>query len=258
MKMRLLSIIIPCFNEEKNLKKGVLQELALFLSKQKYEWEVLVCDDGSTDNSKKLVEEFVAKHDEFRLLKLNHGGKPHAMYAGVKAALGDIFLFTDMDQSTPISEIKKLLPWFDQSYDVVIGSRGLKREGFSKLRKLASVVFRYLRGLFVLPYIIDTQCGFKTIKSDLAREIFPLLSYFRKESRLAGWSVSAYDAEMLFIADKWGYKLKEVPVEWDDNDISDTKERSTVHFIRQSINMAKEVVNVVVNNGRGVYSVRKP
>ncbi|MBU1016695.1 glycosyltransferase [Patescibacteria group bacterium] len=256
MKIRLLSVIIPCFNEENNLKRGVLQELASYLNKQRYKWEVLICDDGSADNSKKAIQEFVAKNNRFRLIEISHAGKPHAIYAGVKSAVGDIFLFTDMDQSTSISEVEKLLPWFDRGYDIVIGSRGLKREGFSATRKVASVVFRYLRGLFVLSYIVDTQCGFKAIKADLAREIFPLLSYFRKGSRLAGWSVSAYDAEMLFIADKWGYKLKEVFVKWKDNDISDTKKRSSVRFIHQSINMAKEVINVVINNWRGTYSAR--
>lgn len=255
--IRKLSVIIPCFNEEENLKRGVLSEVDSFLMKQKYDWEVLVCDDGSSDKSRQIVGNFIKEKKNFRLLELEHGGKPSAIYGGIKAAKGDILLFTDMDQSTPISEIDKLLPYFEKKYDLVIGSRGLQRKNFPVIRKIASVFFRYLRGAFVLPKIVDTQCGFKAIRIGLAREIFPRLSYFQKSKDRSGWSVSAYDSEMLFIADKWGHNIKEVPVMWKDEDKSDTKNRSFSRFVHQSVQMAKEVVNVISNNRRGSYEKDK-
>lgn len=248
-----LSVIIPCFNEEKNIRRGVLNEVYGYLVKQKYVWEVLICDDGSSDKSRDLVKEEIKNKKCFKLLNLPHGGKPAAIFGGVKKAQGDILLFADMDQSTPISELEKLLPYFDHGYDVVIGSRGLHRKNFSMLRKVASVVFRFLRGAFVLSHIIDTQCGFKTIKADLAKEIFPRLSYFRANKSRNGWSVSAYDSEMLFVANKWGHKIKEVSVIWKDEDTSTTKNRSLSKFVHQSVQMAKEVINIVTSNRDGYY-----
>jgi len=248
-----LSVIIPCFNEENNLKRGVLLDVERYLKKQSYDWEVLICDDGSSDKSREMVKDFVANKLRFRLLVLKHGGKPSAIYEGIKSAKGEILLLTDMDQSTPISELGKLLPCFGDNYDVVIGSRGLHRKNFSIIRKVASIVFRYLRGVFILPNVIDTQCGFKTIRADLAKAIFPKLSYFQNSKDHGGWSVSAYDAEMLFIADKWGYKIKEIPVKWKDEDKSNTKNRSLSGFVDQSIQMAEEVISVIDNNRRGKY-----
>ena len=248
-----LSVIIPCFNEENNLKRGVLSDVERYLKRQGYDWEVLICDDGSTDGSRKIVGDFIKNRKGFFLLELAHGGKPNAIYGGIKSATGDILLFTDMDQSTAISEYSKLLPYFGGGYDMVIGSRGLHRKNFSIIRKVASVVFRYLRGIFILPDVIDTQCGFKAIRVDLAKQIFPKLSYFQNNKNHSGWSVSAYDAEMLFIADKWGYKIKEVPVKWKDEDKSDTKKRSLSGFVGQSIQMAEEVLSVIDNNRQGKY-----
>ena len=86
-----LSVVIPCYNEEANLKRGVLQQVYDYLKKQKYSWEVIISDDGSTDKSKNLVETFVKKHSRFRLLKNQHGGKPYAVWQGIKRARGRLF-----------------------------------------------------------------------------------------------------------------------------------------------------------------------
>lgn len=144
-----LSVVIPCYNEARNLERGVLDEVDRFFSQQSYAWEVIVVDDGSSDNSKALVERAIAGKDGFTLVEISHGGKPAAVWAGIQRARGDIVLFTDMDQSTPIQELDKLLPWYDRGYDVVIGSRGAAREGFSLLRKVGSLIFRGLRSLFL-------------------------------------------------------------------------------------------------------------
>jgi len=167
--MNSLSIIIPCYNEENNIKNGVLNEVFDFLKTQKFNWEVLICNDESTDNSLKLIEYFVSKHQGFRILDLPHGGKPSAVWGGIKEAKYPVVLFTDMDQSTPLKEVIKLMPFFDKGYDVVIGSRGVSREGNTFIRKIMARGFLMGRRLVLLPKIIDTQCGFKAMKTDLAK-----------------------------------------------------------------------------------------
>jgi len=132
MKQISLTIIIPCYNEENNLKRGVLDQVNDYLSRQKYNWEVIICNDESTDNSLDLIKQFVKNHPNFRYLDLPHGGKPSAVWSGIQNAKFEIVLFTDMDQSTPIDQVAKLLPHIEK-YDVVIGSRGILREGNSIL-----------------------------------------------------------------------------------------------------------------------------
>jgi glycosyltransferase involved in cell wall biosynthesis len=248
-----ISIIIPCYNEENNLKRGVLNEVYDFLKDQRYTWEVIVCNDESTDNSLKFVKEFVKSHKNFRVLDLPHGGKPAAVYGGIKAAKHPIILFTDMDQSTPLKELNKLLPFFDENYDVVIGSRGLVREGNSLLRKIGGPVFLFLRRLILLPNIIDTQCGFKAMKTDVAKLVFPNLQYFKDKSNNKGWRVSAFDVELLFMAQKWGYKIKEVKVDWVNEDTSSTKGDLTKRYQKETKQMIQEIIRVKKNDFQGLY-----
>lgn len=252
-----LSIVIPCYNEENNLKKGVLTEVYQFLKKQNFNWEVIVCNDESTDNSLKLVKEFVTDHKGFKVLDLPHGGKPSAVWGGIKEAKFDLVLFTDMDQSTPLKESLKILPYFNQGYDVVIGSRGAVRQGATFIRKLMAKVFLSVRRLFILPNIIDTQCGFKAFKTDLAKKIFPNLQFFKDKSDKKGWRVSAFDVELLFMAQKWGYKIKEVPVDWQDEDLSTTKGNDSLRFKKESKQMIQEIIRVKRNDLNGLYDQKK-
>jgi len=255
--MTKISIIIPCYNEENNLKKGVLEEVHNFLITQKFTWEVIVCNDESTDNSLKLVKEFVSKHKNFRVLDLPHGGKPSAVWGGIKEAQYPLILFTDMDQSTPLKELNKLLPYFEKGYDVVIGSRGSSREGNSIIRKIMAKGFLLGRRMVLLPQIIDTQCGFKAMRTDLAKKIFPELQFFKDKSDKKGWRVSAFDVELLFIAHKKGSKIKEIEVEWKNEDISTTKGDDAVRFKRETKQMLQEIIRVISNNLKGVYDNQK-
>lgn len=251
--MKSISIIIPCYNEENNLKSGVLEQVYRFLIKQKYTWEVIICNDESTDNSLKLVKEFVEKHEGFKVLDLPHGGKPSAVWGGIQKAKYPIVLFTDMDQSTPLKEINKLLPYFDKNYDVVIGSRGVSREGNSLVRKIMAKGFLFCRRLVLLPKLIDTQCGFKAIRTDLAKQIFPNLQFFKDKSDKKGWRVSAFDVELLFMAQKWGHKIKEVEVEWKNEDLSTTKGDNATRFQKESKQMIQEIIRVKRNDLQGIY-----
>ncbi len=247
-----LTIVIPCYNEEENLKTDVLKEVYDYLSKQTYSWEVLISDDGSTDNSMEIVEKFTKDHQGFDVLKNKHGGKPWAVWKGIEAAKGEIVIFTDMDQSTPIKEVEKLLPFFDKGYKVVIGSRGLKREGFPLIRQLMSLGFRVVRGAFMLPTINDTQCGFKAFKTKVAKEVFPKLQFFQEiDKEVEGWKVTAFDVELLYIVKKWGYKIKETVVEWKDRDLATGKMKN---FTKESSEMVKEILRVRLNDLKGGYN----
>jgi dolichyl-phosphate beta-glucosyltransferase len=250
-----LSVVIPCYNEEKNLRRGVLDEVHRYLSRQSYLWEVIIVNDESTDDSRKLVERFVADKPHVSLFDIPHGGKPAAVWAGIQRARGEVVLFTDMDQSTPIQELEALLPWYVEGYDVVIGSRGTEREGFSIIRRAGSFVFRTLRRLILLRDISDTQCGFKSCRREAALEVFPQLQFFKQKDRPKGWKVSAYDVELLHLFEKAGYSSKEVEVEWRNRDESDTKDQTgeLARYLRESVEMAKEVARVRLNEFRGLY-----
>jgi len=245
-----LSIVIPSFNEKENLERGVLDQVYRYLKKVKYSYEVIISDDGSTDGSLEITEKFAHEHNGFKILPNVHGGKAKAVWAGIKAAKGDIVLFTDMDQSTPLSEIEKLLPWFAKGYDVVIGSRGKARANFPWFRQLASWVFRLVRSAFLLRHVADTQCGFKAFKIEVAKTIFPLLSAIKKKNQYKDWTVSAFDVELLFLVEKYGHQLKEVDVIWQDEDTSTNKNR---RFVTESIDMLKQIFQVKLNDLKRVY-----
>lgn len=250
-----ISVIIPCWNEEKNLEKGVLDEVCQYLTQQNYSWEVIIVNDESTDNSKNLIERFIKEKKNFSLFDIPHGGKPAGVWAGIQKAKGEIVLFTDMDQSTPICELSKLLPWYERGFDVVIGSRGIAREGSSLVRKAGSFVFLTLRRLFLLRNISDTQCGFKSCRRQVALEVFPHLQFFKQEDRPTGWKVSAYDVELLYLFEKAGYQVKEVVVRWRNRDQSDTKSQTgeLTRYLNESIEMAQEIIRVKLNQLKGWY-----
>ena len=250
-----ISVIIPCYNEEKNLERKVLDQVHEYLAGQTYTWEVIIVNDESTDNSRNLIERFTESTGYFSLYDIPHGGKPAAVWAGIQQARGEIVLFTDMDQSTPICELDKLTPWYKQGFDVVIGSRGSNREGFAIIRQVGSAIFRGLRRLFLLPNISDTQCGFKSCRRDAALQIFPHLEFFKRKDKPQGWKVSAYDVELLYLWKKAGYSIKEIEVQWQNRDESDTKDQTgeMARYFKESFDMAKEVARVKLNQVKGLY-----
>lgn len=246
-----LSVIIPCYNELANLKRGVLDQVEAYLSQQNFSWEVLVCDDQSTDGSLDFLEKFVQSRPKFKLIKNPKGGKAFAIKSGLEKAIGEYVLFTDMDQSTPITEFDKLKTFLDQGCQVVIGSRGFKRENFPLLRKIASPLFLTFRRFLILRRIRDTQCGFKCFKTELAKGVFQKLYVFKRPAG-KGWRVGAWDVELLFVALKANPPFQEVTVEWSDTDTSTSKQRK---FARESIEMFTEVLRVRVNDLLGRYEI---
>jgi len=212
-----LSVIIPSYNEAGNLRKGVLDKIDHYLSRQKYSYEVIVIDDGSDDGSAEFVEKFASENKNFTLIKGGHCGKAGAVTSGMLAAKGEIRLFTDMDQATPIEEVEKLLPFFEEGYDVVIGSRNDNRKGSPLSRRVMSKSIIILRKLMVGIYQVhDTQCGFKMFTAQAANKLFKKnYDFHHGFSKIHGSNVTAgFDVEILYMATKMGYKIKEVSVEW--------------------------------------------
>lgn len=244
-----LSVVIPAYNEETNIRLGALDKVARFMDGLSYTWEVLLADDGSTDGTKVLLDEFASKNNGFRVLRNTHQGKALTVIAGVFAAKGEIVLFTDLDQATPIAEVEKLLPWFKKGFDVVIGSRSNKREGAPLTRRVMARGFMILRSILLgLHGITDTQCGFKAFRQSVARDILGRLKLYSKHYDLEGSMVTAgFDIEVLFLARKSGYAIKEVPVEWH------YVETRRVSPIKDSLQGLMDIVRIRLNSIRGLY-----
>ncbi|OGH43908.1 MAG: hypothetical protein A3J14_01820 [Candidatus Levybacteria bacterium RIFCSPLOWO2_02_FULL_37_18] len=233
-----------------NLQKGVLYKVRDYLEEQKYDYEVIVADDGSTDGSVEFIKEFIKKNPSFRVMENTHLGKAGAVTKGVLEAAGEIILFTDMDQATPIEELGKLLPSFKEGYDVVIGSRSSRRKNSPWTRIVMARSMIILRSLIVgLKGISDTQCGFKAFKNGAAKKIFIKINNMHNGFRqITGSAVTAgFDVELLFIALKMGYNIKEVPVNWL------YVESRRVSPVKDSIEGLIELVRIRMNINKGMY-----
>lgn len=244
-----LSVIIPAYNEEPNFKKGTIDDVPKYLEKQPYSYEILIVDDGSSDKTAQLAQNFAKKHKNVKVLKNPHQGKAETVKTGVEKANGQLILFTDFDQATPIYEVERLLPYFPE-YDIVIGSRqlpGAKREKEPIYRHLMGLVFNLVVQAIAIRGIWDTQAGFKCFKSDVAKELFGKLKVYGKGKKVQGALVTAFDVELLFIAKKKGYKIKEVPIVWHH------VATSRVNPIKDSARMFRDVVKIRLNDLAGVY-----
>ncbi|MBP9758780.1 glycosyltransferase family 2 protein [Candidatus Dojkabacteria bacterium] len=245
-----LSIVVPAYNEEKNLNKGVLDQVSDYLKKQKYTWEVLIVDDGSKDNTTKIVSDFISKHKNFKLSKEPHRGKGGTVIAGMLKAKGEIVVFDDMDQATPIYELEKILPKFKQGYDIAIGSRS-GRKGANFIRKVMAFGFMALRTLILRLPFKDTQCGFKGFKKEAVSVIFKKMEIFNNSQVVKGSAVTAgFDLELLYIARKMGFKIAEVPVEWEEKGDRGT---SGVNPIKDSWDGLRDLIKVRLNAIQGKY-----
>lgn len=241
MKKIKLSVVIPVYNESRNFKIGVLDNLVRFLRSQKYNFEVIFVNDGSTDESLRLLKSFVKKHTGFRVLNIPHGGKVVAVTAGINEAKGEVVVFSDFDQSTPISEIAKFLSKFEEGADVVIGER-VKKSGWSFFQNLRSKTFNLLTQMIVLPGIKDTQCGFKAFKNHVAKDLFGNLKATMHTAK-DGYK-GAFDVELLYIARKKGYKIACVPVRWNYVESSRLSPFEPLKMLRDIITLRLSYLNL--------------
>ena len=247
----LLSIVIPAFNEEDSISRGVLRQLADYLAAQAFTYEVLVVDDGSDDATAELVESFAAENPSFRLLREEHRGKVDAVRAGILAAGGRYHLFMDMDLATSVEHIPEFLRELQRGADVVIASRATKGAvtiGAPASRFLLGKGFNFLVQALLLSGIQDTQCGFKAFRADVARGLFNSLLVFEDSAGTTrGPRVTAFDVELLVLAARWGYSIHEMPVRWQ------YYKTRRVNPVKDAYRMFSEVLHVWLNDRRGKY-----
>lgn len=202
------SIVIPAYNESARLGASLLKVLA-YVHAQGWDAEVVVVNDGSRDNTANIIRDFAAKDRAVRLVE-NPGnrGKGYSVRNGMLHAEGDILIFSDADLSSPIEEASKLLEALECGADIAIGSRWLRSETQTQRqplhRQIFGRIFNLLLRLTLGLQFKDTQCGFKAFKRTAAQAIFPL-------QKIERWG---FDPEILFLARKIGFKVKEVPVLW--------------------------------------------
>jgi len=245
-----ISLIIPCYNEEANIQKGVLDKIGNFTKHDDRFIEVCIVDDGSTDNSKNIISKYFSIFPKFRLIENKHQGKAFAINTGIKLAKGNYVIFTDIDLATPIEETNKLIEEIEKGFQIIIGSRKSKREGAPILRKILSlgaIFVRYI--LFNFKGITDTQCGFKLFEKEAAITIINKSQLFKEHRHIQGPSVTAaFDLEFLFLAFKLNYKVKEVPVHWRH------MESRNVNFIKDMIETLKDIFKIKLYEFQGKYN----
>lgn len=249
-KTPFLSVIIPSYNEQKNINRGVLDEVVKYLAKQEYSWEVILSDDGSTDGTPQKLEEFANKHPQVIFLKNKHAGKGPTVTSGMMAASGQWRLFTDFDQSTPLKEVKKLLR-YTQDFDIIFGSReiaGAKRDKEPFYRHLMGWGFNLLVRILAVPGVLDTQCGFKLFSQEATETLFPKLFVYGSKKQRKDAFTGAFDVELLFLAKKNDFKIREVPILWKHF------ESDRVSPIKDSIRMLFDIIKIRVADWQSKYA----
>lgn len=223
--MLFLSVIIPAYNEEGRISE-TLFDVDEYLKRQNYEYEIIVVDDGSTDKTAEVVGNLLSRIKNLSLIiNEKNRGKGYAVKRGLLAAKGKYRLFMDADNSTSINQIEKLLSELPKCH-IAIGSRAVRGAILNPLQTLLRRMFGKIAKTFIqviifLPKIKDTQCGFKILSEKASNDILP-------RCRINGW---AFDAEILKIGQKLGYKIREVPVVWKNNPESKVKITGGIKFI---------------------------
>lgn len=230
---------MPAYNEEHRLPK-TLERITGYLGQQEYTAEIIVVNDGSQDGTGRVVEAFMARHLNISLIRNEHRGKGHAVKTGMLAARGEYLFLCDADLSMPIEELAKFLPPLLNSYDVAIGSReaiGARRYDEPIYRHLMGRVFNLIVKLLTVRDFEDTQAGFKCFKREVARDIF-------SHQTMDGW---AFDVEILYIAQKRGCRIVEVPIHWY------YMTHSQIEPLGDTVRMFWDVIRIRWNDLKGVY-----
>jgi len=234
-----LSIIIPAHNEEQRLPSS-LDSVLEFLHSQSYESEIVVVENGSSDRTAQISQEYANRHPEIRMFQEPLAGKGLAVRRGMLAAKGDFRFICDADLSMPIDEVSRFLPPQAPDFDIAIASReipGAVRYDEPPYRHLIGRAFNLLVRFVALPGLQDTQCGFKCFSASAADELFP-------QQTIDGWT---FDVEVLFIARKRGLRVIEIPIDWYFN------AGSRVRILRDSSTMFADLFRIRLNNLKGMY-----
>src|SRR5208283_20236 len=236
------SFVIPAYNESLRLRP-TLDAVLCHTQEQKWDAEILVVNDGSTDDTANIVREYANRYPQILLLE-NPGnrGKGYSVRNGMLHARGEICLFTDADLSSPITEAQKLFDAIGRGADIAIGSRWLRTELQTErqplYRQLFGRIFNLVLRVFLGLRFADTQCGFKAFRHDAAQRIFPL-------QKIERWG---FDPEILFLARLAGLKVEEVPVLWAHS------EGTRLHPFRDGLRMFGEVLRIRWNAITGEYA----
>ncbi len=239
-----ISIVIPAYNESARIGNA-LREVLRCVHERSWHAEILVVNDGSTDGTASIVEEFAHLHPEVRLLKNDRNrGKGFSVRQGVLHAVGEMVMFTDADLSAPMEEAELLFTAVRQGADIAIGSRWLERNRQTLKQPLYRQFFgrcfnAITRLVMGLPFA-DTQCGFKAFQRPVAQTIFQL-------QRIERWG---FDPELLFIALKRGYTIREVPVTWGHD------QRSRLSYLKDGVKMLEEIAYIRWEAFAGAYDRR--
>jgi dolichyl-phosphate beta-glucosyltransferase len=235
----LLSIIIPAHNEESRLPR-TLEQVFAFLGKQAYAAEVLVIENGSTDSTLEVARTYAERHANLRIIHAEARGKGLAVRLGMLAASGDYRFMCDADLSMPIEEVNRFLPPALTDFDLAIGSRevpGARRYDEPLHRHLGGRLVNLLIRLLILPRLQDTQCGFKCFRGEVAEDLF-------RHQTLDGWS---FDIELLFVANRRGYRVLEIPIDWF------YRTESKVSAVRDALRMVNDIFRIRANGRGGLY-----
>ena len=241
MERPLISIVIPAYNESARIGKA-LDEVLRCVHTRDWHAEILVVNDGSTDSTAAMVQEYVQLHPEVRLLSNpENRGKGYSVRHGVLQAVGEMVMFTDADLSAPMEEAERLFQALREGADIAIGSRWLERKRQTMKQPLYRQFFgrcfnAITRLVMGLPFA-DTQCGFKAFHRPVAQTIFQL-------QRIERWG---FDPELLFIALKRGYRVREVPVTWGHD------ERSRLSYLKDGLKMLEEIAYIRWEAFAGAY-----
>jgi len=236
----MISIVIPAYNEESRIGESLLK-IKSYFDAQGVDYEIILVDDGSTDNTRQVSEDFKMKIKNFKIISYPvNNGKGYALRQGVLDSSGDAVLLTDADLSTPIEELDRLRPLIsDQQHDVVIGSRALEASNIIKKqpwwRQGMGKIFNKIVKILVLDDFDDTQCGFKLFSGNVARRLF-------KNARINRF---AYDVEILTMAKERGCRIVEVPVKWINSPAS------KVNPIFDSMQMLFDLIKIRMRMGKG-------
>lgn len=234
-----LSIIIPAYNEERRLPHA-LEQVFAFLEGQSYTAEVLVVENGSSDQTYEIAFELSKKYKDLRVLTEKQPGKGKAICRGMLEARGEYRFMCDADLSMPIEELEKFIPSGTDQIDIAIASReapGAVRYNEPEYRHLGGRLINFAIRILILPGFHDTQCGFKCFRGVVAEDIFPYQT-------ISGWS---FDIELLYIARKRGYEIIEVPIHWYFD--PETKLRA----VKDALLMLRDILLIHLKNLRGLY-----
>lgn len=238
-----LSLIIPIYNEEENLENNIFQILS-YLKTRKFPFEIILVNDGSTDDTLKIAKRLSKKHQSIKLISYKQNkGKGHAIRQGLLAGKGEYLGFVDADNASPIKNIQRSLISLQNAYDVVIGSRneadvfGARQiKPQNRIKRVLGTGGNKLIKIIIRQNINDTQCGFKMFTRRFVDSVIP-------KTKINRWAI---DVEILLLAKRHNYKIDIIPIEWTCGPVS------RVGVLGYFITL-KELLEIWLRDTRGIY-----